>query len=287
MTAPVTLTGLSAVASLYDVVLCDVWGVIHNGRESFQTACAALAAFQAERGPVILITNAPRPSPSVVAQIDKLGVPREAWADIVTSGDATRALLQAHAPGPVWKIGTPYEDTLYEGLPLEFSDAEDAAVISVTGPYNDEVETPEDYRARFEAPLARGLPMICANPDIVVHRGDKLIYCGGSLAQLYDQMGGKVLMAGKPYAAIYDLALARAEEKLGRPLEQDRVLCIGDGLPTDIKGANAQGLDALFVAAGIHGAELISRGELNVAATEALLHQAGLEAAWAIPDLVW
>jgi HAD superfamily hydrolase (TIGR01459 family) len=281
------IAGLSEIAARYEVILCDVWGVIHNGRQSFPEPCAALSRFGAENGPVVLITNAPRPSPSVMAQIDRLGVPRSAWSEIVTSGDATRALLSACAPGPVWKIGTPYEDSLYEGLALDFAEADEAALISVTGPYDDETETPEDYRARFQAPVERGLPMVCANPDIVVQRGDKLIYCGGALARLYAEMGGQVLMAGKPYAAIYDLALARAAEKLGRPLDRSRVLCIGDGLPTDVKGANAQGLDVLFVAAGIHGAETIDEGGLKVAATERLLAQAELSATWAIPDLVW
>jgi HAD superfamily hydrolase (TIGR01459 family) len=281
------IAGLSEIAARYDVILCDVWGVIHNGQQSFPEPCAALSRFGEAHGPVVLITNAPRPSPSVMAQIDRLGVPRAAWSQIVTSGDATRALLTAHAPGPVWKIGTSYEDSLYEGLALEFAEADDAALISVTGPYNDDVETPEDYRPRFEAPVARNLPMVCANPDIVVHRGDKLIYCGGALARLYAEMGGQVLMAGKPYAAIYDLALARAAETLGRPIERGRVLCIGDGLPTDVAGANAQGLDVLFVAAGIHGAETIGEDGLNVAATERLLAEAKLTATWAIPDLVW
>ena len=287
MTAPKQTAGLSALASDYDVLLCDVWGVIHNGRESFPEPCAALARFRAERGPVILISNSPRPCGPVIEQLDGLGVPREAWSHIVTSGDATRLLLAERAPGPAWKIGPDRDDALYAGLTVEFSDLAHAAFISVTGPYDDETDEPADYRDRFVACVARDLEMICANPDIVVQRGEKLIYCGGALAQLYESLGGRVTMAGKPYPAIYELSLAKAAEALGRPVDPARVLCIGDGLPTDVRGANARGLDVLFVASGIHGGETIGPDGLNAAAVADLLHQAGLTATYAIADLVW
>ena len=243
MTAPKLAAGLSQLSDGYDVLLCDVWGVIHNGRESFPLACAALARFRAERGPVILISNSPRPAGPVIEQLDGLGVPREAWSHIVTSGDATRLLLADRAPGPAWLIGPERDAPLYEGLGLEASDLDRAAFISVTGPYDDETDEPADYRDRFLDAVARDLELICANPDIVVQRGDKLIYCGGALAQLYESLGGRVTMAGKPYPAIYELSLAKARDALGRPLDRARVLCIGDGLPTDIRGANARGLD--------------------------------------------
>jgi HAD superfamily hydrolase (TIGR01459 family) len=287
MTAPQSVAGLSQLSGRYDALLCDVWGVIHNGRESFPDACAALARFRAERGPVILISNSPRPCGPVIEQLDGLGVPREAWSHIVTSGDATRLLLAERAPGPAWKIGPDRDDALYAGLAVEFSDLADAAFISVTGPYDDETDEPADYRERFLAGVARDLEMICANPDIVVQRGEKLIYCGGALAQLYESLGGRVTMAGKPYPAIYELSLAKAAEALGRPVDPARVLCIGDGLPTDVRGANARGLDVLFVASGIHGAETIGPDGLNAPAVADLLHQAGLTATYAIADLVW
>jgi HAD superfamily hydrolase (TIGR01459 family) len=287
MTAPKLAAGLSDLAPHYDALLCDVWGVIHNGRESFPTACAALAKFRAERGPVILISNSPRPCGPVIEQLDGLGVPREAWSHIVTSGDATRLLLGERAPGPAWKIGPDRDDTLYAGLGVDFSDLDAARFISVTGPYDDENDEPVDYRDRFIACVARDLEMICANPDIVVQRGDKLIYCGGALAQLYESLGGRVTMAGKPYAAIYELSLAMANGALGRPVDPARVLCVGDGLPTDVRGANARGLDVLFVASGIHGAETVGPEGLNAPAVADLLHQAGLTATYAIADLVW
>jgi HAD superfamily hydrolase (TIGR01459 family) len=285
MTMPALPDGLSDISGRYDALLCDVWGVIHNGRESFPNACAALAQFARERGPVVLISNAPRPSAHVHAQLDLLGVPREAWSAFVSSGDATRVLLAEHAPGPAWKIGPPRDWPLYEGLGIAFTDPEHAAFIACAGPDDDENETPEDYRERLAVCARRGLVMICANPDKVVQRGDRLVYCGGALADLYAVMDGPVLMAGKPHAPIYALALAEAERLLGRPLALERVLCVGDGLATDVKGANDQGLDCLFIAAGIHGAEAIRDGRLDPGLTAGLLAREGLTAAYAMAEL--
>lgn len=287
MTSPKLASGLSEIADRYDVVLCDIWGVIHNGRESFPAACEALARFKAERGPVILISNAPRPNPPVVEQLGGFGVTPASFSEVVTSGDATRTLLAERAPGPFWKLGPDRDWPLYEGLSLQFVDLAEARYISCTGPFDDETETPEDYRERFRDAVARGLPMICANPDIVVQRGDRLIYCGGALAQLYEALEGRVLMAGKPHPAIYDLALEKAAARLGGPADRKRVLCIGDGLGTDIRGANAQGLDALFIANGIHGKETVRDGALDLSVAQHLLEIEGLSAAWAMADLVW
>ena len=287
MTAPALISGLSAVADRYDVLLSDVWGVIHNGREGFPAACEALARWRAERGPVILISNSPRPSSAVHDQLDQLGVPRAAWSAFVSSGDATRILLSGRAPGPAWAIGPERDGTLYEGLDLAFAGPEDAAFISCTGPVDDEVEGPDDYEERFKLTVARGLPMICANPDIVVQRGDRLIYCGGALAQRYVELGGEVVMAGKPYAPIYDLCLGEAQVLLGKLLDRARVLCIGDAVATDAKGANDQGLDVLFVASGIHGAETIGADGVDAAAVESLLAKDGAHATYAIADLAW
>ncbi|MGA0606366.1 TIGR01459 family HAD-type hydrolase [Phenylobacterium sp. VNQ135] len=287
MTSPVLADGLSAIADRYDVVLCDIWGVIHNGRESFPAARDALTRFKAEHGPVVLISNAPRPHPPIIEQLAELGVDAGCYTEVVTSGDATRTLLAERAPGPFWKIGPDRDWPLYEGLGVELVSLEEARFISCTGPFDDENETPEDYRERFRTAVARGLPMICANPDIVVQRGDKLIYCGGALAQLYEALEGQVLMAGKPHAAIYDLALEKAAARLGRPLDRTRVLCIGDGLGTDIRGANAQGLDVVFIANGIHGKETVRDGALDLSVAGHLLEIEGLKAAWAMPDLVW
>jgi HAD superfamily hydrolase (TIGR01459 family) len=287
MTSLTPIRGLSELAARYDVLLCDVWGVIHNGRESFPVACEALARFRAEVGPVILISNAPRPHPPIVEQLDSLKVPRAAWTKLVTSGDATRVLLDERAPGPVWKIGPERDAVLYDGLGLADGGPDDAAFISVTGPYDDENDEPGDYRERFLTCVRRGLDLICANPDIVVQRGDKLIYCGGALAQLYESLGGRAVMAGKPYAPIYEMALAQAEAELGRPIDAQRVLCVGDGLPTDVRGANARNLDILFVANGIHGGETVGPDGLILEVITDLLRQEGLQAKWAIADMAW
>jgi HAD superfamily hydrolase (TIGR01459 family) len=291
MTAPLKMTpralsGLAEIAQDYDVLLCDVWGVIHNGRESFPDACAALERFAAERGPVILISNSPRPAHDVALQLDALEVPRAAWTAFVTSGDATRVLLKERAPGPAWRNGPQRDNVLYEGLGLEFAGPEDAAFIACTGPYNDEEETPEDYRERLGRAAERGLTMICANPDRVVHRGERLVYCGGALADLYVALGGEVIMAGKPYRAIYDLCLAEAERLTGRA--DARCLAIGDGLPTDVKGAQDHGLDCLFVAGGIHGLEVAGpEGRMDPAKVADLLGGSGLNAAYAMTTLTW
>jgi HAD superfamily hydrolase (TIGR01459 family) len=283
-----TIDGLSGLAGRYEVLLCDVWGVIHNGRESFAGPCAALARWRADVGPVVLISNSPRPSVQVAEQLDGLGVPRASWSALVTSGDVTRALLSPRAPGPAYRLGPDRDAPLYEGLGLAFAPIDQARFIACTGPVDDDVETPEDYRDLLAAAAARRLPMICANPDRVVQRGDKLIYCGGALAELYEALGGEVVMAGKPFAPIYEACLAKAAELAGRPIPKARVLAIGDGVVTDAKGANAQGLDLLFVAAGIHGAEMRGPGgRLDPAATERLLAAAGAHTAYLADALAW
>lgn len=280
------IPGLFALAGRYDVLFCDVWGVIHNGREAFPGPCATLARWRAEQGPVILISNSPRPNTEVAEQLDGLGVPRAAWSALVTSGDATRALLAERAPGPAYAIGPERDAPLYEGLRLRFAPLETAAFIACTGPFDDEVETPEDYRARFETGVARDLLMICANPDKVVQRGERLIYCGGALAELYAAMGGRVLMAGKPHPLIYEASLARAAELAGRPIDRRRVLAIGDGVATDLVGAAGQSLDALFIAGGIHAAETrAADGGLDAAAAAALLARHAARADYLMDEL--
>jgi HAD superfamily hydrolase (TIGR01459 family) len=272
------IAGLADIAHRYDAVLCDVWGVIHNGRESFGPACDALIHFQKTRGPVVLISNAPRPAAAVHAQLDQLGVPRAAWSGFVSSGDATRSILAARAPGPVFALGPDRDAPLYEGLGLDFAPLEEAAFIACTGLVDDMTETPEDYRVRLMNAARRKLPFVCANPDRVVQRGDKLIPCAGALADLYESLGGEVIMVGKPFAPTYDLAIAQTERLAGRPLDRARILCIGDGVGTDVKGAEGQGLDCLFVSGGIH----VNEGE-----AADILAAAGTRAAFSLAALVW
>ena len=287
MIQPQLIGGLSEVASAYGAVLCDIWGVVHNGRARHQAACEALVRFRAERGPVVLISNAPRPATAVIAQLDSLGVPREAWTAVVTSGDATRAALAERAPGPVWVIGPERDKPLFEGIALTYAGPEEAAFICCTGLVDDHHETAEDYRERLREPARRGLEFICANPDRVVQIGEKLIPCAGAVADVYEALGGTVIMEGKPFEPIYTLALA-AVAKAGGPADRRRVLAIGDGIATDVKGANGQALPLLFVAEGIHGLELAGPdGELDAPLAAARLEREGARADYLAPALAW
>ncbi|MEP1443113.1 MAG: TIGR01459 family HAD-type hydrolase [Hyphomicrobiales bacterium] len=248
--------GLSSLVEDYDLVLCDVWGVIHNGISVFNAAPDALAKFRQTEGKhVILLTNAPRPAWWIKRQLDGLGMRADAYDDIVTSGDVTRLDILNRKAQKVYPLGPEKDLNFYDDLPIDLVDAKDAELVSVTGLIDDSTETPDDYHEMLDDFLKRGLPMICANPDIVVELGDKLIYCGGALAQKYKQMGGEALYFGKPHAPIYQRALERGAELFDGDLDKKRVLAVGDGIATDVKGANDNGLDCLFVTAGIHSAE--------------------------------
>lgn len=285
MPALETLTSLSHIADRYDVVLCDVWGVVHNGQVPYARSVEALERYAAQGGRVVLISNSPRPRDGFITQLDDIGVSRKAWNAVATSGDATLAELIKRAPGPAWAVGPDRDLPLYDGAGVTLTDnPEAAAFVSCTGLIDDEREQPEDYRARFRVAVDRGLEMVCANPDKVVHRGADLIWCAGALADVYEAVGGKVVMAGKPYRPIYDLALNLA----GADVDPTRVLCIGDGLPTDVLGANNQGLDCYFVAGGIHGADVVDdQGRLDCARAERLLADHGAQARYVSQELSW
>jgi HAD superfamily hydrolase (TIGR01459 family) len=255
------IAGLGEIADRYDAIFCDVWGVLHNGRESFRPASDALVAFRRRGGVVVLLTNAPRPNPPIRAQVLELGVSPDAFDGIVTSGDVTVALIADRSSLPAYFIGAERDRGLFDvaaarGAPPKLAPLEDAAYALCTGLFDDEVETPADYEDSLRAMAARGMPFICANPDLVVHRGATLVYCAGSLAKRYEELGGETIYAGKPHAPIYHLARAEAERASGRPLEASRLLCIGDAMRTDVAGAAGQGLDALFITAGIHQDEI-------------------------------
>lgn len=277
MSSPVPqhLPRLEAVHDHYDLLLCDIWGVIHNGRAAFAPACDALAAFRATGKPVLLISNAPRPSGVIPPQLERLGVRRDAWDAIVTSGDATRAEIAARGPN-AYRIGPDKDSGLYDGLEVDFLRAERADYVICTGLRDELGEGPEDYRAEFERLIALGLPMVCANPDKIVQFGDRAIYCAGALADLYARMGGTTVMAGKPFAPIYELALREAGALLGRAPDRARILAIGDGLGTDVAGAAGQGIDCLLVASGIHAAAMHGAAGFSPARATALLSEQGL-----------
>lgn len=286
MTSVSLLSGLSAVAQDYDAILCDVWGVIHNGRQAFAGACEALKKFRSH-GPVILVTNAPVPKERVTRLFSQFGVPMDCFDDVIASGDATRNELRNFAPGPVYRIGLDQDFGVYAGLPLDFSDDPTVAkVVCCTSLRDYPNGVPEPYRPELNRLAAHNLPMICANPDIQFRQGDRLIWSAGSLAAIYEAEGGTVIRPGKPDAPIYRLAMERAAEITGRTISPSRTLAIGDGPITDILGANRQGYDALFIGGGIHGHSM-GQGDAFIASAEKVLEADGVTAKYAMPELAW
>jgi len=272
----------------YDVLLCDVWGVIHNGLAAFPAACDALLRFRKRGGTVILITNAPRSGESVARILDRLGVPRDAYDAITSSGDVTRGIVASRLEQTVFHLGPERDLSIFKGLDVKFAGAERADYVVCTGLFDDTTETPDSYRDMLAAMRARTLFMVCANPDIVVERGDSLVYCAGALADAYAALGGKVLYCGKPYAPIYDAALAKVAILRGGVVPaRRRVLAIGDSVRTDLKGAAAFGLDYMFVTSGIHAGEYGSRDTPDLAALNAIFTTAGVAPKAVMRGLVW
>ncbi|MGA1341746.1 MAG: TIGR01459 family HAD-type hydrolase [Hyphomonas sp.] len=258
MTQTLFPPGLSGLASRYDTILCDVWGVIHNGRASFPEACEALVRFRAEGGQVSLITNAPVPNAQVIRLFEPLGVPMAAFDTCVSSGDATRAELAARPDMTVWRLGGDegweHDRFLYEGLGHRFIDDDRADLLLCIGLRDQVNDQPEDYRRELARAVAKGIPMLCANPDRQVRVGGRLYWCAGALADIYEDLGGTVIYPGKPYAPIYQLAVQTLTRLKAKP---ERILCIGDSPATDVRGARLQGYDSLYVGTGLrqHGAD--------------------------------
>ncbi len=219
-----------------DVVLSDIWGVVHNGLVAFPEACEALHAFRQQSGTVILITNAPRPADSVQRQLRKLSVADDIYDAIVSSGDLTRHFVADHPGRKMFWIGPERDSSIHRGLDPALAPLEEADYIVCTGLFDDETESAEDYRGMMLQARERKLPLICANPDIVVERGDRLIYCAGAIAELYRELGGDVIFYGKPHRPIYERAMALAAERQSHAIELSRVLAIGDSVRTDLAG---------------------------------------------------
>lgn len=249
---PPVIGGFRTLAPNYKLLLSDVWGVVHNGEVAYTAACSALKTAREKGATVILISNAPRPGVIVAKQIARWGVPADCYDTIVASGDVARTEMEARPDAKIFHLGPERDLPNYDGLPNKLVGEDECDLAVVTGPFNDEVEVAEDYRAMFEGFVKRGVLMLCANPDLVVERGDKLIVCAGALAQLYEQMGGRTIYAGKPYAPIYDLAFNTAAKLRGAAVKKEEALAIGDGARTDLKGAALQGIDCLFITGGIH-----------------------------------
>ncbi|MBO6718202.1 MAG: TIGR01459 family HAD-type hydrolase [Rhizobiaceae bacterium] len=283
--SPQAIDALAGISGSYDVILCDVWGVIHNGRDAYPEAVAALEEARDAGKAVILVTNAPRLAHEVEEMLVRvIGAPRSAWDRLVTSGDVTRGLI-AEGPRRVFHLGPDRDLGIYEGLDAELVEEFEAQAVVCTGLFDDETESPDDYADMLRRLRARDLPFICANPDIVVERGDRLIWCAGALARDYAQLGGRTLIAGKPHAPIYDAALAAAGEVLGREVKTSKVLAIGDGVLTDIKGAAGYGIDSLFVTHGIHASEYASAAGVDAGKLAAFLGGHGLVPLATMPRL--
>ena len=246
---------LRDLTSGVDVILSDVWGVIHDGVHGFPEACKALQTFRAQGGTVIMITNAPRPADSVQRQLRKMEISDETYDAIVSSGDLTRNFVASRLEQPLLQIGPERDNPMFRGLDVKFTTLDNAEYIVCTGPYDDEVETEENYRGMMEEALKRNLTFVCANPDMVVERGHRLITCAGAIAELYRSLGGEVIFYGKPHRPIYDRALELAAEKRGGTTPSNRILAIGDSVRTDLTGANLMGLDCLFLTRGIHAVD--------------------------------
>lgn len=285
---PPILTHCAPLLENYDVLFCDVWGVVHDGNTAIPPSNDALRQFRARGGTVILLTNAPQPAARVAEILAEKSVKPDVWDAIVTSGEIaldhvfTQRYRSIYHIGPEWR-----SRPLIAKLPRLVSDISQADSIVCSGLVDDHNETAESYRTVLEAARSRDLQLICANPDLWVHVGEKLLPCAGTIATLYEELGGPVVWAGKPHKPIYDAALTRAKELRGRPLSSNRILAIGDAMRTDIAGAVAADIDALFVASGIHRDEVMTNGNIVTSKLSQLFSQYPLRVVAATPTVAW
>jgi HAD superfamily hydrolase (TIGR01459 family) len=278
------IRSLRELAGRYDAVLCDVWGVVHDGRELFPGVVEVLRELRAQGVVVVLLTNGPRPASAITPELEQLGMPRDAWDAIVTSGDAIRVELARRSPGPMVLIGRDTDTALWEGLGLERSDVRRARFAAVAG-LRTAQETPAAYAEILREVRGRDLELVCANPDVRVQLGDRLQWAAGAVAQEYARLGGRVVQAGKPHAAIYQRSREAVERIDRRPVPTSRILAIGDGITTDILGANRSGIDSVFIGTGMHGSSLLTNGYLDMARAEDALRAAGAVATYAMTRL--
>jgi HAD superfamily hydrolase (TIGR01459 family) len=272
------------VAGEYDAVLCDVWGVLHDGERAYPGVGELLTGLRAAGTTVVLVSNVPTPGHTIPERLRRLGLPDEAWDAIVTSGDVTRTELARRSPGPLLRLGRDTDTALWEGLGLQFVDIARAKFLAIAGLRGPQ-ETPEDYQPQLRAARARDLELLCANPDLKVPHGQAMAWCAGAVAWEYALLGGRVVMSGKPHAPIYARARAEVDRVARHPVPPARILAIGDGISTDIVGANRVGLDSLFVATGINGAALLGNGNLDVERAAGALEAAHARATYVIERL--
>ena len=273
----------------YDAVFCDVWGVVHNGLTPYAGACEALSRFRARGGAVVLVTNSPAPAKETSDFIaTHIGVPREVWDAIITSGDLTRGFITEHGLSLIHHIGPPRDLPVFKGLDVERVSLEQAQGIVCTGVVDDVRETGETYRPLMEEARDRGLPLVCGNPDLVVEVGGVFYPCAGAVAVIYESLGGTVYWAGKPHAPVYEGAHRLAETRLGHQVDRSRILAIGDAIRTDMAGAANYGIDGLFIAHGIHREELVIDNAICPSGLETLLGTSnGRKPIAAMPTLAW
>ncbi len=246
------INSLAEISDAYDAIFCDLWGCYHNGITPFPAAVAACQTFRAKGGKVILLTNAPRPGPSVKTTLDRMGAPEDSYDAIVSSGGACQAALLSGKHGAAFHYVGPDRDLHnLTDVGLTTHPLEGASAILLTGLRDDTTETPEDYLAEIEQWRRRGLALLCANPDIIVDRGDQRLWCAGAIAQLYERAGGEVLWFGKPHQPVYDRCHEVLAELTGGPTPKARILAIGDGILTDVPGGLNAGLDTVFVTGGL------------------------------------
>ena len=277
------IDSLAEISGQYDAVFCDLWGCVHDGLRAFPAAVEALRAFKAEGGTVVLLTNAPRPRASVAKQLLRLGVPEDCWDVIATSGDSARAAMFEGVVGrKVWHIGEPHDAPFFEPLellsdPVEIEKVElaEAEGIVCTGPFDPHAD-PSVMRPQFLLAKTKGVKLLCANPDIVVDRGESREWCAGALAQLYTERGGESLYFGKPHPPIYDLTRRRLQQ-IGKPASDDRILAIGDGIRTDVLGGMGENIDTLFITGGLAREETGTVGQPDPARLARFMTEAELE----------
>jgi HAD superfamily hydrolase (TIGR01459 family) len=280
------LDSISPFARRYDAWLADIWGVMHNGLKPFPSAIEACRLFRQGGGTVVLISNAPRPRETVAEQLRIVGVPDDCYDGIVTSGDVTRTLVARCAGKAIYHLGPVRDLPIFDDLGVRLAPLDEAKAVVCSGLVNDDVETPDDYAGLLSQMLELRIPMLCANPDIIVERGDKLVYCAGALAEHYARRGGEVIYAGKPHGPIYDLAFEMVAAKRGTALPRHRIVAIGDGIRTDIAGAAAQDIDSVFVASGVH-LDGNARSQLDSSTLARLFGTNGARPIAALPQLAW
>ena len=288
MTAPPDITACGGLLANYDVLFCDIWGVVHDGKRAFPAANAALQRFRDNGGTVVLVSNAPMPGATVARVLDEKGVVRQAWDAIVSSGDLALGVVAERGFRRVYGIGPEKRDgAFFAGLPGRAEKIADADALACTGLVDDRRETAEQYRPLLEQARARNLTFICANPDLAVHVGADLLPCAGAIAAIYEGLGGDVIWAGKPHALAYGTAKRVAENIRQAHVPNARILAIGDSIRTDLAAAEGAGVDALFIVSGIHRHETMTDGKLSAEKVARLFADGGPPAIAAAAALAW